>query len=140
MGKTPGYEVPLLYNGEEVAQGETGEIAKRREDRDDSERPRLTGYPIGDMAGGVFSALSIVGALLDRELGNAEGDYLDVSMTDAVLSFSQVISSLANAGEDPRSGEDQPDGTVPMLRRLRDERRSVPDAGRAGAEVPAKPL
>ncbi|MFC7157559.1 CaiB/BaiF CoA transferase family protein [Halomarina halobia] len=81
--------------------------------RDESERPRITGYPIGDMAGGVFSALSIVGALLSRELGNAGGNYLDVSMTDAVLSFSQAVGALANAGEDPRPGETNLTGLYP---------------------------
>ena len=81
--------------------------------RDGSERPRITGYPIGDMAGGVFSALSIVGALLGRELGNTGGNYLDVSMTDAVLSFSQAVGSLANAGEDPHPGETNLTGLYP---------------------------
>jgi alpha-methylacyl-CoA racemase len=80
---------------------------------DESERPRIPGYPIGDMAGGVFSALSIVSALLSRELGNTDGNYLDVSMTDAVLSFSQSVSSLANAGEDPRPGETDLTGLYP---------------------------
>ncbi|MFC5973478.1 CaiB/BaiF CoA transferase family protein [Halomarina salina] len=81
--------------------------------RDEEERPRITGYPVGDMAGGVFSALSIVGALLGRELGNTGGNYLDVSMTDAVLSFSQAVGSLANAGEDPRPGETNLTGLYP---------------------------
>ena len=81
--------------------------------RDDSECPRIPGYPIGDMAGGVFSALSIVGALLGRELGNTGGNYLDASMTDAVLSFSQAVGSLANAGEDPRPGETNLTGLYP---------------------------
>jgi alpha-methylacyl-CoA racemase len=80
---------------------------------DESERPRIPGYPIGDMAGGVFSALSIVSALLSRELGNTGGNYLDVSMTDAVLSFSQSVGSLANAGEDPRPGETDLTGLYP---------------------------
>lgn len=81
--------------------------------RDESERPRIPGYPIGDMAGGVFAALSIVGALLSRELGNTGGNYLDVSMTDAVLSFSQAVGALANAGENPRPGETNLTGLYP---------------------------
>ena len=49
--------------------------------------PAVPAYQIGDKAGGMFSAFMIVSALLDREAGNG-GQYLDVSMTDVVTSFS----------------------------------------------------
>lgn len=77
------------------------------------ETPSIPGYPIGDMAGGVFSALSIVGALLSRELGDGGGTYIDVSMTDAVLSFSQAVSALAMYDDDPRPGETELTGKYP---------------------------
>ncbi len=49
--------------------------------------PAVPAYQIGDKAGGMFSAFMIVSALLNREAGNG-GQYLDVSMTDVVTSFS----------------------------------------------------
>lgn len=77
------------------------------------EPPAIPGYPIGDMAGGVFSTLSIVSALLSRELGNSGGTYIDVSMTDAVLSFSQAVTALAMYSGDPRPGETELTGKYP---------------------------
>ncbi|PSQ60855.1 MAG: CoA transferase, partial [Halobacteriales archaeon SW_9_67_25] len=75
--------------------------------------PVLPGFPVADMAGGLFAALSVVSGLLSRELGGQtdgddggrEGEYLDVAMTDAVLSLSQVVAGPAMAGCDQRSGE-----------------------------------
>jgi crotonobetainyl-CoA:carnitine CoA-transferase CaiB-like acyl-CoA transferase len=51
-----------------------------------SNRPATPGFPVADMVGGMTSAFAIVSALLNRELGHG-GDYLDVSMTDAVISL-----------------------------------------------------
>lgn len=48
--------------------------------------PVIPGIPIADMSSGVFSALAIVSALLARER-TGRGQYIDVSMTDAVLTF-----------------------------------------------------
>lgn len=67
--------------------------------------PTLPGYPIADMVGGAFAAFSIVSALLDRELGSGTGEYIDVAMTDAVLSLSQPIAAAAMLGGEPRPGE-----------------------------------
>src|SRR6056297_3088540 len=72
---------------------------------DEDSPPQIPGYPVGDMAGGLFAAFSIVGALLSRELGNTGGEYVDVAMTDVVASFSQSIAYDALAGEEPRPGE-----------------------------------
>ena len=69
------------------------------------EAPRIPGYPIADMAGGLFAAFSIVGALASRELGNTGGEHVDVAMTDVVASLSHAVSADALAGEDPRPGE-----------------------------------
>lgn len=71
---------------------------------DDDARPQIPGYPIGDMAGGLFAAFSIVSALLSRELGNTGGERIDVAMTDVVASFSQAVAHDALTGEDPRPG------------------------------------
>src|SRR5699024_9405451 len=80
---------------------------------DEDEAPRIPGYPIGDMAGGTFAALSVLGALCSRELGNTTGEYLDVSMTDAVRSFSQPIANGALGDDPPRPGETPLTGAVP---------------------------
>lgn len=69
------------------------------------ERPTMVGYQIADMVGGIFSAFSIVSALLERELGGGGGDYIDVSMTDAVLSLAQPVAAEAMLGRNPRAGE-----------------------------------
>lgn len=82
--------------------------------RDDTEeRPRVPGYQIADLAGGLFAAFSICSALLSRELGNSSGEYVDVAMTDAVVSFSQAIASEALRGTDPKPGETPLAGEYP---------------------------
>jgi crotonobetainyl-CoA:carnitine CoA-transferase CaiB-like acyl-CoA transferase len=70
----------------------------------DDDAPRVPGYQIGDLGGGLFSAFAIVSALLSRELGGTGGEYLDISMTDVVASFSQSIAHEALTGNDPRPG------------------------------------
>lgn len=88
-----------------------GLLDMTRRDRD--EKPRIPGVPIGDMSGGLFAAFSMVGALLSRELGETGGEYLDVSMTDAVLSFSQALVPEALAGHEVAPGETQLTGKHP---------------------------
>ena len=79
----------------------------------ESEAPRIPGYPIADMSGGLFAAFSVLSALLSRELGNTGGEHVDVSMTDVVLSFSQPVSSGIVAGGDTRGGESSLTGGLP---------------------------
>ena len=79
----------------------------------EAERPQMPGYPIADMAGGTFAAFSVVCALLSRELGGGGGEYVDCSLTDPVLSFSQSIAPLVFADEDPRPGETPLTGGYP---------------------------
>jgi crotonobetainyl-CoA:carnitine CoA-transferase CaiB-like acyl-CoA transferase len=80
---------------------------------DDEEKPRMPGYQIADMAGGLLAAYSVCSALLSRELGNTGGEYLDVALTDAVVSFSQALAPQALAGDDPRPGETPLTGEYP---------------------------
>ena len=80
---------------------------------DDSETPRMPGYQVADMAGGLLAAFSVCSALLSRELGNTGGEYLDVALTDAVVSFSQALAPEALAGESPRPGETPLTGQYP---------------------------
>ncbi len=75
--------------------------------------PAIPGYTIGDLGGGLFSAFAIVGALASRELGNTGGEYVDVSMTDVVASFSQVVAHRAFRDENPRPRETPLTGKFP---------------------------
>ncbi|MFC7236265.1 CaiB/BaiF CoA transferase family protein [Halosegnis marinus] len=77
------------------------------------EAPRVPGYPVADMAGGLFAAFAVCGALLSRELGDGTGEHLDVSMTDAVLSFGQAVAPAALRGENPRPGATPLTGAYP---------------------------
>jgi crotonobetainyl-CoA:carnitine CoA-transferase CaiB-like acyl-CoA transferase len=91
--------------------GFSGLLDVTRPDKD--EPPTIPGYTIADMAGGVFAGFSIMGALLDREINGSGGEYIDISMTEAVLSFSHQISSLAAMGKNPRPGETLLTGEFP---------------------------
>jgi crotonobetainyl-CoA:carnitine CoA-transferase CaiB-like acyl-CoA transferase len=83
--------------------GVAGLLDMTREDEEMA--PQIPGYQVGDLGGGLFSAFTIVGALLSRELGNSGGEYIDVAMTDVVASFSQSVAHEAFRGEDPRPGD-----------------------------------
>ncbi len=71
----------------------------------EADPPTIPGYPIADVSGGIYAALSIVSALLDRELGSGTGEYLDVSMMEATMSFSEAVLQEAVAGDNPRPGK-----------------------------------
>jgi crotonobetainyl-CoA:carnitine CoA-transferase CaiB-like acyl-CoA transferase len=79
----------------------------------EDETPRLPGYQVADMGGGLFAAFAIVAALASRELGNTGGEYIDVGLTDAVVSFSQALAPEALSGENPRPGETALTGQYP---------------------------
>lgn len=98
---------PDETKGEQATGDDTG-----TEDRVESGKPIPPGYPIADMGGGLLAVTHILGALLERELGGG-GAHLDVSMTDAVLSFGQVELAMADAGQDPRPGETPMSGALP---------------------------
>ena len=76
------------------------DMTRSREEAGGGGRPAIPGFPVGDMAGGVFCALSVVSALLGRERGG-EGEYVDTSMAESLLSFSQAIvpDALADDGD-----------------------------------------
>jgi alpha-methylacyl-CoA racemase len=80
---------------------------------DGESRPTIPGFPVADMAGGLFAAFAVVSALLSRELGDGGGEHLDVAMTDVVVGLSQAVSSAAFAGADPRPGETPLTGGFP---------------------------
>ncbi|MDQ2051601.1 CaiB/BaiF CoA-transferase family protein [Natronolimnohabitans sp. A-GB9] len=91
--------------------GLAGLLDMTRADSDAS--PEIPGYPIADMVGGITGAFAIVSALLSRELGDGSGTALDLSLTDAVLSASQVVTLPAILGDDPRPGETPLTGKLP---------------------------
>jgi alpha-methylacyl-CoA racemase len=82
--------------------------------RTEGEQPAFPGYPVCDMAGGVFAAFSLVSALLSRELGQHGGNYIDIAMTDVVLSFAQLLVPMARK-TDLRPGETMITGKFPFL-------------------------
>jgi len=88
-----------------------GLLDMTREDPD--AKPVIPGYPIADMAGGLFAAFGVVGALLSRELGDGTGEHVDVAMTDVIVSLSQSIAGEALQGEDPRPSETTLTGELP---------------------------
>lgn len=81
--------------------------------RDEDEAPRIPGYPIADMGSGMAAAFAVVSGLLARELGDGSGTYVDLSMTDVALSFSQAVTVSAALGADPRPGETELTGALP---------------------------
>ncbi|WP_436345087.1 CaiB/BaiF CoA transferase family protein [Natronorubrum sp. FCH18a] len=79
------------------------------------EKPQMPGYPIGDMAGGLFTAFAVVEALLARELGTSGGEHIDIAMADVVASFAQPVAHQALTGDpaEPRPGATPLTGGVP---------------------------
>lgn len=88
-----------------------GLLDMTREDR--SDKPQIPGIPVADMSGGLFAAFSIVSALLSRELGGTSGEYIDVSMTDVLLSFSQLLIPKAIIDCDVTPGRTRLTGKYP---------------------------
>lgn len=76
-------------------------------------RPVIPGFPIADMAGGLFAAFAIVSALLNRELGTGDGEHIDVALTDVVTGLSHAVSPQVFAGETPAGRETTLTGAFP---------------------------
>jgi crotonobetainyl-CoA:carnitine CoA-transferase CaiB-like acyl-CoA transferase len=67
-----------------------------------SERPVIPGVPVADLAGAMFAAFSIVSALWARSRDpNRGGVYLDVPLTDAVISWLTIHLAEALALQKP---------------------------------------
>ena len=86
---------------------------------DENARPQIPGFPMADMAGGLFAAFSILGALLSREWGSGSGErpgggeYLDISLSEVLASFGQVHVPQALGDDPPRPGETEFTGGFP---------------------------
>lgn len=76
--------------------------------RDSEGVPQLPGITIADLSAGMFAAISILSALLARErLGS--GQYIDVSMTDGLVSWLSVpLGAYFRTGMPPRQGSGEP--------------------------------
>lgn len=79
---------------------------------DEHARPQIPGFPMADMAGGLFAAFSILGALLTRD-DDSGGEYIDVSLTEVLASFGQVHVPQALGDDPPRPGETEFTGGFP---------------------------
>lgn len=60
----------------------------------DGEEATESQLPIADLSSAALAAVSVLGALLERERGGP-GRYIDVSMTESVLSFNSIAISFA---------------------------------------------
>lgn len=75
--------------------------------------PAIPGVPISDMVGGLMAAFSIVNALLDREMSDSGGEYIDVSMMEAMMSLTSgplswiplIQNEVPEAGETLLTGK-----------------------------------
>lgn len=65
------------------------------------ECPVIPGVPVADLAGAMFAAFSVLAALRARDQGGG-GAFLDVSLTDAVVSWLAVhLAEVSPSGEQP---------------------------------------
>lgn len=69
--------------------------------RDEEDRPVPIPYPIGDTVSGLYAAFSIVSALFSARLDSGDGGtYLDVSMTDSLLSLAGPCAAIAMSDDE----------------------------------------
>lgn len=76
-------------------------------------RPAIPGFPVADMASGLFATTTILASLLERSLGNAGGRRIDIGMSDVLLSFSQAVGGISLQGGEPRARETVLTGKYP---------------------------
>lgn len=69
-----------------------------------ADRPIIPGVPVADLAGGMFAALSMIAALHARD-ATGHGSYIDISMTDAIISWMSLhMAELFGTGQSPQRG------------------------------------
>lgn len=66
--------------------------------RDSNGKPVMPGFQMADLAGGLYAALAILMALISRDK-TGEGQYIDVSMTDSLVSLLPVPISFSSSGD-----------------------------------------
>jgi formyl-CoA transferase len=68
--------------------------------RDRDGRPLRVGLPVADLAGAMYAAVSVLGALRRRDR-TGRGDYLDVALGDSLLSFLSVRAGYSFTTGEP---------------------------------------
>lgn len=68
------------------------------------EKPMLLAPPVSDYAAAMQAAIEILAALAGRNSGQASGCYIDIAMSDAVLSWQATFVSQALAGKEAPRG------------------------------------
>jgi len=66
--------------------------------------PVIPGIPVADMSIGIFSAFSILAGIIARDR-TGKGQYIDISMTDCMVSYNMVNIANYVASKQPRGGE-----------------------------------
>jgi len=83
--------------------------------RSRKEDPAIPGYPISVMTAGLFSAFSIISALLDREMNDSGGEFIDISILDCLISLSTGIAwKPLLKGDTPKARETELTGAYPF--------------------------
>ena len=98
--------------------------------------PLTPGVQVADLGGGALMAAFAIGAALHHRHESGQGQFVDVSMTDGVVSW--LIPHLAAyfaTGRVPERGAGAAERRLALLRRLRDRGRRPRDARGARAAV-----
>jgi CoA:oxalate CoA-transferase len=59
----------------------------------DAEHPTRAGIPIGDLGGGMFGAMGVMSALIERER-SGKGQHVDISMLDCQISMLNYMATM----------------------------------------------
>lgn len=63
--------------------------------------PTNTPIPIGDLAASMYAVQAIVGALYARDVNDAGGEYIEVSMLDCLLSWLGIRATASGVNDEP---------------------------------------
>ena len=86
-----------------IAQATGGVMSTTGHESDPS--PSRAGYSIGDMAGGIFTAIGVLSALVERN-SSGLGQHVDVAMVDAQVALMEnaIVRHFATGEVQPRAG------------------------------------
>ena len=105
----------------------------------DDSRPAVPGIPIADLVSGLHGLSGVLMALL-RRTTTGKGDYIDVSMHEALMaSCANVVGEAFTEGSAARRQEPAHHRRRRLLSHLRHVGRPPARAGRAGDEVHPQP-
>ncbi|GAB7011214.1 CaiB/BaiF CoA-transferase family protein [Halorubrum trueperi] len=98
----PGHDLNYIGVGGllDMTRGDDGEVV-------------IPGFPIADLTSGMFAAMSILAALVQREQ-SGRGEYIDISMADAIVSLAtSMLGGPLMTGENPTGSQIMITGTYP---------------------------